>query len=314
MLNYKGLRAVQEHLTISDEQVDQQIERLLQQPKTLNITDRPSQQNDEVVIDYEGTVNGELFEGGSATEQTLVLGSGMFIPGFEDQLVGKNIGETVDVHVTFPVMYHEQKLAGRPAVFKCVIREIHEQKKYNPDDEFAKEVGGCDTFEEFRSSVRKTLQDYVDSQSDLELKDQLMNQLIEQYECVITDEQMEKAIDFEIRELEAQLNQQRLTLELYCQFMNKTTEQLREDYVPSARKNIQRQMIIAEIAQAENIEATEQDVMDAFAALCRESHLTIEEVQPYFDQQMESTLIRQIIENRVLDLIMANAEITVIEK
>lgn len=314
MLNYKGLEAVFEHLTVSDAQVDQQIDRLLQQTKTLNITDRPAQQNDEVIIDYEGSVDGELFEGGSASEQPLVLGSGMFIPGFEDQLVGKRIGEPVDVNVTFPVMYHSEKLAGRKAVFKCVIREIHEQKKYKADDEFAKEVGDCDTFEEFKENIRSSLQTYVDRQADMELKDRLMDQLIDQFECEITDEQLEKAIDIEMRELEAQLNQQRLTLDLYCQFMEKTIDQIREDYIPTARKNTQRQMIIAEIAKIENIETTEQDVIDAFADLCRQSNLTIEELQPYFDDQMESALVRSIIENRVLELIKANARITTIEK
>jgi len=314
MLNYKGLEAVYEHLTVSEELVDQQIDRLLDQKKTINVTGRPAQQNDEVILDYEGYCDGVLFEGGSATEQPLVLGSGMFIPGFEDQLVGKNIGEMVDVNVTFPVMYHSEKLAGKKATFKCVIREIHEQKKYNADDEFAKEVGGCETFEEFKASIRNTLQTYVDRQAEQELKDHLMNQLIEQVDYEITDEQMEKAIDIEMRELEGQLSQQHLTLDLYCQFMNKTVEQLREDYIPSARKNTLRQMIIAEIAKIENIEATEQDVVDAFAALCQENNLTIEELQPYFDSKMEAALARNVIENRVLDIIKANATITTIEK
>lgn len=314
MLNYKGLKAVLEHLTVTDEQVDRQMERLLQQQKTLNVTDRPAQQNDEVILDYEGTIDGEPFEGGSASGQPLVLGSGMFIPGFEDQLVGQRIGETVDVHVTFPVMYSSEKLAGRKANFRCVIREIRAQKKYRPDDEFAREVGECETFAEFREKMRDGMQAYVDRQADLELKDRLMNQLISQFEGKVTDAQLQKALDIEMRELEAQLNQQRLTMELYCQFMNKTPEQLREDYVPTARKNVQRQQIIAEIAAKENIEATEQDVVDAFATLCRESHLTLDELQPYFDDQMETTLSRTIVENRVLELIKSHAVIEMVEK
>ena len=315
MLNYKGLAASREKLIVSDEQVDQQINRLLEQQfKTIIITDRPSQLDDEIVLDYAGYLGDEQFEGGTAEKQTLTLGSGMFIPGFEEQLVGKNAGDEVDVHVSFPEQYHAAELAGKAVVFKCKIHEIRIKQKYHADDEFAREVGGCESFPAFREALRLSMQDYVDLQADMELKDRLMNQLLEDYECEITDEQLEKAIDVEIQSLEAQLGRKGLNLDLYCQFTGKTREALREEYALDARNNIKRQKIIAEIAEIENIEADEESVANEFSRICRENGMTIEQLQPYFDQEFEKVIIRNVIAGKVLDKLVEYGEISVVEK
>lgn len=315
MLSYKGLEAVYEHMTIADDQVDRQIDRLIEQNQTaVVVSDRPSQLGDEVVLDYTGFCDGEAFEGGKAEDYPLTLGSGMFIPGFEDQLVGKNVGEHVDVHVTFPVMYPAEHLAGKDATFRCKIKEIHTYRKYEADDTFAREVAGCETFAEFKSQLRASMQARVDRQSDLELKLRLLDQLCDQFEGEVSAEQLEKALDIETNELEAQLRQQNLNMELYCQFMNTTKEQLREDSIPTARKNVQRQMIIAEIARIEGIEADEQAVAEAFSDLCREYNIPPADLQMHFDEQLENILVRTVIENRVLDVIKSNATITTVER
>lgn len=315
MLNYKGLEAVFEHLTVTEDQVDRQIDRLIEQNQmSVTVTDRPCQLGDEVVIDFTGYCDGEAFEGGAATDYPLTLGSGMFIPGFEDQLIGKRTGDNVDVKVTFPVMYPAANMAGKDANFRCTIKEVRAHRKHQADDTFAREVAGCNTFAEFKSQLHAGMQAYVDRQSDLELKGRLLDILCEQFSGEITDEQMEKALDIEMSELEAQLTQQRLTMDMYCQFMSKTPEQLREEFIPSARKNIQRQQIISEIARIENIEADEHSVADAFAALCQEKNIAPEELQMHYDERLQSVLVRTVIENKVLDVIKSNAKITTIEK
>jgi len=314
MLEYKGLKAIRETLAVSDVQVDRQIEKLLEQNmKNIIITDRPAQLEDEVVLDYAGFCDGVQFEGGTAEKQTLVLGSGMFIPGFEEQLLGKNPGDEVDVHVTFPVQYHAENLAGKEAVFKCKVHEIRVKVKYSAVDDFAREVGGCDSFEDFREALREGMQAYIDGQADQEMKDRLVNQLIENYECEITDEQLSKAVDQEIDALEAQLSRQGLNLDLYCQFTGKTREELREEYTTDARNNIMRQAIIAEIAEAEGIEADEQSVADEIKQICRENNMTIEQLQPYLTEEFQAAVIRSVITNRVLNKIVEYAEITVVE-
>ena len=315
MLNYKNLRAVREHLRVTDQQLDQKIEQLLQQHhKIVPVSGRPTQLDDEVLLDFEGFCDGQSFEGGKAERHPLVLGSGTFIPGFEEQLLNHRAGEEVDVEVTFPVAYPVATLAGKKATFHCKIQEIRVHEPYRADDEFAREVGKCESMESFRAQLRDNLQAFIDRQADLDLKEQLIDQLCAQYPCEITDEQREKALDIEMQELEAQLAQQHLTLDLYCQFMGKTRAQLREDRLRSAERNVRRQSIIAEIAQQEHIEADEESLAEAFAALCRDHHMTMEELQPYFDRTMEAVLTRAVIEEKVLNLIRDSAQITDVEK
>ena len=310
MLNYKGLHAVRETLKVSEQMIDQQISKMLEQRvKYTPITGRPTQLDDDVVLDYAGEVNGLFFEGGTATNQSLVLGSGMFIPGFEEQLIGKNIGDEVDVKVTFPQQYHAPDLAGKEAVFHCKINGIRLSEKYKPDDTFAREVGGCETFAQMRDEMRKALQDYVDRQADAEHKDQLLNQVIAGSAYEISDEQVEAGIDSEIQNLEAQLGRQGLNLELYCQFMNTTKEQLREEMRTDALRNIQRQMAINEIAELEHIEADVNSIAEAIQEICRENNITVEQLQPHMDDKFQQALGQSVMNNKVLNVLRDNAVI-----
>lgn len=315
MLQYKGLKAELEHLTIHEAQVDRQIERMLEQNvKVQKIDGRPSQLDDEVVIDFTGECDGREFEGGHAEAYPLTLGSGTFIPGFEEQLVGRRAGEDVDVQVTFPVGYPVASLAGRKAVFHCKVREIRLRQKYRPDDAFAREVGSAKDMKDLRRKIRDALQTYADRQADRELKNRLIDRLIADFHPPITDDQLQAALDIEMRDLESQLAAQRLTIDQYAQFTGRTRAQLREDRVSQAEKNVRRQMAIAEIAQREGIEADEESVAEAFAALCRDHHMTLEQLQPYFDEQMETALARSVVEEKVLNLLRDSADITVVEK
>lgn len=315
MLNYKGLRATREHLTVTDAQVDEQIDRLLaQSKKTVQITDRPAQADDEIILDYAGECDGEFFEGGTAQRQALTLGSGMFIPGFEEQLIGCAIGEKRDVRVTFPTEYHAKNLAGKPAVFHCTVHEIHLKEKYAADDTFAREVGGCETFDQFQQSVRDSMQAYVDRQADEEMRDQLMNQICATLDYQITDDQLKRAVDQAMQSFSAQLARQNLTIEMYCRFIGATEASLREDAVPEARKNILRAVAIDRIAEAEGIEADEDSMADMMSAIMQQNHLTKEQLQSYVTDDFMAAVACGVVSNKVLDLIVENAVIENIEK
>ena len=315
MLNYKGLIGTLERMRVTDAQVEKQIDRLLDQHmKTTVITDRPSQAGDELVLDYAGTIDGVAFEGGSAQNQTLVLGSGMFIPGFEEQLLGKSAGDQADVRVSFPANYHVSTLAGQPAVFHCTIRAIRVREKYCADDTFAREVFHLDSFSSLEKALRDQLQSYIDRKADEELKNDLLDQVCANARLSATSEQIARAVDREMKSLEGQLARQKLTLAAYAQFMGKTVEQLREDYLPDAKKTLLRQQVIAEIAQIEKIEADEQSVADAITALCRENGMTIDQLQPYMTDEFQAAIVRSVITDKVLSLIQENAEITVVDK
>ena len=315
MLNYKGLRGVRERLIVSDALVDQQIDRLLEQNmKIIPVTDRPSQLDDELVLDYAGECDGVYFPGGTAEKQTLTLGSGMFIPGFEEQLVGKNIGDEADVRVTFPVPYHSEELAGREAVFHCKIHEIRVKRKYAPDDDFAREVGGCESITAFRESLRKALQDYVDKQAEDDLKQKLLDQVCAGVDFDIPQSQLDAALDYEMRMFEAQLGRQGLNLDQYASFMNRTKEQLREEHLPDARRNIERQLAIDEIARIEGIEADEASVAEALDAVCRENGVTVDQLRPHMDAAFQSAMERSVINGKVLNRILEFAEIETVER
>lgn len=315
MLNYKGLKAVREHLYVTDAQLDRQIEAILQsQMKIVPVSDRPAQADDELVLDYAGEIGGDYFQGGSAEKQTLVLGSGTFIPGFEEQLIGHNVGDSVDVSVTFPEKYHAPELAGKAAVFHCKIHEIRLKEKYKPDDEFAKAVGGVDTFEEFKDQLRASMQEYIDAQADAEVKENLLDQVCDGADFDISEQQIKNALELEIQSLNNQLARQGLNMDMYLQFTGTTLEKLREDYRSVARRNVARQIAVLEIAEAENITADEASVIEALQMLCAENHLTMDQLKEQLDENVQVAIEQSVIAKKVLDLLCEINEITVVEK
>ena len=227
---YKALRGTLEHTSVTEDEVDRQLTRLQQQtPRMTQVTDRAAKSGDEVILDYAGYCGGVQFEGGTAEKQALTLGSGMFIPGFEEQLVGAKIGEDVVVHVTFPKDYRAENLAGKEAEFRCKIHEIHEKSAYALDDAFAREVGQCPTLAALRSRLKESLQAYYDECAEMELQDQLMRQAAATLDYTPAKDELEKAMDAQLEVLRAQLAQRGLTLEAYCQFTGAKEDQLRED-------------------------------------------------------------------------------------
>ena len=308
---YLGLTGQLERHTVTDGEIDRQLQRLQQQsPRVAVITDRPTQLGDEVVLDYAGFCDGEQFAGGTAERQTLVLGSGTFIPGFEEQLVDKVPGEKVNVHVTFPENYHAKELAGKAAEFRCVVHEIRMKKPYELDDTFAREVGGCDTLEEMRRKLGESLQAYADEQGEMDLQDRLLRQAAETLEMEISEEALKDAVEGQMRTLQAQLAQQGLTMQMYCSFMNTTEEKLREDAVPTARTALQMQAAVEKITELEKLEATQEEIGQAVAVICRRNNMTVEQLKPYYDAEFETAVIRSIMMSKAMRLIRDAAHVT----
>ena len=308
---YRGLKATLDRHTVTDAEIDRQMERLQQQyPRVAVIKDRPTQSGDEIVLDYAGFCDGQQFAGGTAEKQTLVLGSGTFIPGLEEQLLDKVPGEKVTVHVTFPEQYHAAELAGKAAEFRCTIHEIRVKTAYELDDVFAKEVGGCETFEEMRRKLGESLQNYSDERGEMDLQDRLLRQAAETLEFNPTQEQLDAELDNQMNNLKAQLAQQGLTLEMYCSFMSTTPEKLREDAKADAEVSIRLQAAIEQIVSIENLEATEEEIGKAVAVIARQNNMTLEQLKPYYDAQFEAAVVRSVLTSKVMSLIREAAEIT----
>ena len=307
---YKGLEAKLSKYTVTDEEVERQLVRLLQQnPRIAEVTDRPTEQGDEVLLDYAGFCDGVQFPGGTAENQTLVLGSGMFIPGFEEQLLDKVPGEEVSVKVTFPTEYHAEELAGKEAEFKCKLHAIRVKTPYELDDVFAKEVGGCESLADMRQRMKESMQAYADERGEMELQDQLMRQAAQSLDLTITDEQMEAAQKEQMELLQAQLARQGLNLEMYCSFMQKEEKDLWEEAKPAAEASIRAQAAIDKIVELEALTATEQDIAEAIALIARQNRITVDELKEHYSADLEGAVIRSVLTTKAMELIRANAVI-----
>ena len=307
---YRGLKAKLDRHIVTGEEIDRQLQRLQQQtPRIAVVTDRPTQSGDEVVLDYAGFCDGVQFPGGTAEKQTLVLGSGTFIPGFEEQLLDKVVGEKVTVNVTFPQQYHSADLAGKAAEFRCVIHEIRVKTAYDLDDTFAKEVGQCDTLEEMRVKLGDSLQAYTDERGEMELQDNLLRQAAATLEIEISVEQIEKALDEHMNTLKAQLAQQGLSIEMYCQFMGTDEATLRSDARAEAEQSVRIQAAIERIIELEQLTASEEEKGEAIAVIARQNRMTVEQLKPYFSPEFEAAVVRSVLTSKVMGLIRDNANI-----
>ena len=305
---YRGLRARLEHVDVTDEEVSRQLVRLHQQSQRRTpVFDRPSQNGDELVLDYAGFADGKQFAGGTAEKQTLVLGSGTFIPGFEEQLVGKNPGDDVTVHVTFPVAYHAPELAGKDAEFRCHIHEIRTVAPYALDDTFAKEVGECETMDEMRQKMRTSLEDYYAERAEMELRERLLHQAAATMDFTPDPAEISKAVEEQLDTMSAQLAQKNLTLEDYCKFTNSTLDQMREDARPGAEQAVRIKALVRKVAQLEDLHADEEDVAQALSEICRANHMTMEELQPYYDDAFAAAVEYSILLAKVTKLIRVSA-------
>ena len=308
---YRGLKADYERHIVTPEEIERQIHRLQQQtPRIAVVDNRPTENGDEIVLDYAGFCDGVQFPGGTAQMQTLVLGSGSFIPGFEEQLLDKVVGEEVSVKVMFPTQYHAPDLAGKAAEFKCKIHEIRVKTAYELDDTFAQEVGGCENMEQLRQKMGESMQAFTDERGEMELQDRLLRQAAETLEFTPSESQIEAEITEQIQNLTAQLAQQGLSLEMYCQFMNTSEEKLREESRANALASVRIQAAIELIASLENMEATKEEISQAVAVIAHQNRMTVEELKPYYDAEFEAAVVRSVLTSKVMKLIRDSAEIS----
>lgn len=307
---YKGLTAEFDHYTVTDAEVDTQLERLHQQtPKVRIVHDRPAQNGDELLLDYEGWCGDTQFAGGTAQQQTLVLGSGRFIPGFEEQLLGTRPGDTVDVSVTFPEQYHAAELAGQAAVFHCLVHEIRESSAYDLNDEFAQALG-LESLEKLRAALRESIQSYTDERGQMDLEDRLIRKAAQTLAFAPTDDEVEAAVTEQMDALTAQLAQQGLSLAMYAQFTGKTIEQLREDQRGDARENLRIRAAIEKIVALENITVSDEEMTAAVADTAKHNNMTVEEMQPYMNEAFLEAVKRSVETKKAVRLVRESAILT----
>ena len=310
---YKGLKAVRLVQLVTDEQLNQQLEEIRRQyPLSTPVTDRAAKLGDEVLIDYAGFVGENQFEGGTAERQPLMLGSGTFIPGFEEQLVGAKVGDKVDVKVTFPQEYHATDLAGKEAVFHCTVHAITAKTLRELDDQFAKDISGLNTMEEMKATLRAQMQQYADQVSEGQMRDQLLNALVDECEdLVVADELVETELDDAVKTVYQQLQQQGLTLNDYLQFCGRTLEDLRAELRPNAISTVKARLALQEVSRLENITVSEEEIEAEYQVFSRECGIPVEQLKQACGNDAIEALRKDVTMKKTIAVLVDNADITV---
>lgn len=258
---YKGLEVDKQDRTVTDEEVDQKIERERESnARMIDVDDRPVENGDIIKLDFNGTVDGTAFEGGSATDYPLTIGSGSFIPGFEEQLIGKSIGEDVEVNVTFPADYHSVDLQGKDAVFACKVNSIQKRELPDLDDDFAQDVSEFDTLGEYRDDVRRQLQEQKDASAKSALSNAAVDKAAELAQIDIPDAMVLEQVNRMLDDFHRRIESQGMTVEQYMKFTGMNTAAFAEQMKPEALRQIRSSLVLEAVAKAEDIRITDEKV------------------------------------------------------
>ena len=307
--NYLGIEVTKTVKAVTDEDVDAEIERVRERgARTVEVTDRAAIDGDTVTIDYEGSVDGVLFEGGAAKGHDLKLGSGQFIPGFEEQIVGKNIGDEFDVNVTFPEEYHAKDLAGKAAVFKVVLHAIKATELAALDDEFAKDVSEFDTLEAYRADIKAKQAERNEKQADAEVEDKLIDVLVENMQADIPEVMFEAETENSLRDMDNNLRMQGLDLSTYCKYTGMTLDTIREQMRPRAEKQVKVRLVLEKIAKLEKLTALKKDVEAEYKRISEAYNVPVDEVKKMIDAK---DLGEDLKVKAAIDLVKEKAVITV---
>lgn len=305
---YKGLKATKKIAPVTDEDVEKELTMLQERnSRMVAVDDRAAEMGDTVTFDFEGFVDGKPFDGGKAENHALLLGSGQFIPGFEDQLVGKKNDEECDVNVTFPEDYHAKELAGKPAVFKCKIHEIQKKELPELNDDFAKDVSDFDTLDELKADSKKKLEETRAKAADDAVTDQLVDGLLGILHADIPAAMYENAINDAVRDFEYRLQSQGLNMEMYMKYTGADEKTFRENFREQAEKQVKMRLILEQIAKQENITPTEEDLDKEYARYAEAYQMEVDKVKQFIPA---TELSKDLAVQQAMDLVKNAAVIT----
>lgn len=307
--DYKGVEIDKVVQEVKDEDIDKEIEALQKRNARMVLVERPAKEGDTLLLDYSGFVGDDQFEGGTAERQELKLGSGMFIPGFEEQLVGATPGEKKDVTVTFPEDYHAEDLAGKEAVFHCLVHEIKEEQLPELDDEFAKDVSEFDTLEELKNSTRERLEKYAKASEERQMQDAALAKVVEANEVEIPSVMIEDEIDRMIQELDQQLRYQGLSVDQYVEFVGKDAKAFRDELRPDAERQVKTRMLLNGIAEAEKIEVSQEELEKELEDMAVQYQTTADKLKEMIGVENINFLQKDMKIKKAIEFIYDNAKI-----
>lgn len=303
--DYKGLKVDKVSTRVTQKEVDEEIEKERERnARTIEVTDRAVQDKDEVTLDFEGFVDGVAFEGGKGEDYPLTIGSGSFIPGFEEQLIGAEIDKEVEVNVTFPKEYHSEELAGKDATFKCTVHTIKAKELPELDDEFASEVSECETMDAYRAEVKKNIKERKERTGKEKKENQAVDQAIENARMDIP----KAMIEFQVRQMAddfaRRIQQQGLTVEQYFQFTGMTAEKMLEEMRPQAEKSIKTRLVLEAIVKAENIEVSDERVEEELTKMAEAYQMEVEKLKEFMGENEKKQIKEDLAVQEAITLLV----------
>ena len=296
--------------TVTDEDVDKDIEATQKKnARLITVDDRAIENGDIAVIDFEGFVDDVAFEGGKGEDYELEIGSGTFIPGFEEQLVGAETDADVDVKVTFPEEYHAENLAGKDAVFKVKVKEIKKRELPELDDDFASEVSEFDTMDEFRADVRKKLEEAAENKAKVETENAVIDKVIENAEFDLPDAMVETQIDNSVRDFAQRLSYQGMNLDMYMQYTGMTMDALRAQFAEQAKKQLSGSLVLEAIQKAEGIEAGPEEVELELVDMSKKYNMELDKLKELLGDAEKESIKKDLEIQKTITMIVNNAQV-----
>ena len=308
--NYKGLEIEKVETKIGEKEVKEELEKVQKsQARMEAVEDRKTEMGDTLIFDFEGFVDGKPFNGGSAENYDLKLGSGQFIPGFEEQLVGKEVGEEVDVEVVFPGDYHAEELAGKPAVFKCKIHEIKKEILPEIDDELASDVSEFETLAEYKKDLKKKLQEAAHETDLSVMKDRVLEKLYNDNEIEVPDVMIKNEIENMLYDMNQSLAAQGLGLQQYVEWTGKTIDSLREETRPEAEKRIRTRVLLKNIIRMENLEVEDEEINELMEDFGKQYGMSVDQVKEMAGSETENYFREDAQTKKAIDWLFDNAKL-----
>ena len=306
--DYKGIEVEKQEVKVLAADVNAEIDRVREQnSRIMTVEDREIQKDDIAVIDFEGFVDGEPFEGGKGTDYSLTIGSHSFIDTFEDQLIGKKTGDKVDVNVTFPEEYHEASLKGKPALFKVEIKEVKVKELPKLDDEFASEVSEFDTLKEYKASVKKTLTDRRKAQVKTEKENKVLLKVVENAKVDLPAPMVDEQVSQMVNEFASRLQQQGLSIEQYMQMTGMQPQALMDQMRPEAETRIKTRLVLEAVADAEEIKATDKDIDKELEKMAEMYRMEADKLKEMVGDAEKEQISKDVAVQKAVDLLVKEA-------
>lgn len=304
---YKGIEVEKTVNAVTDEEIDREVNKICEKNvRIVTVDDRAAELGDDVVIDFEGFKDDVAFDGGKAEDFTLSLGSGQFIPGFEDAIVGHNAGEQFDINVTFPEDYQAEELAGAPVVFKINLKSISKKEMPELDDEIVKDSTEFDTVDEYKADVKKKLEERAEKEADADVENKLFDAVIEKLQAEIPEVMFENRTNEMVAELEQRLAPQGISLDMYLQYSGQTIDSVKKMYGEQAEKQVKLRLALEKVAQLENVEVTDEELDTEFNKIAEQYKIPVEQVKVYIRAE---DLKKDISVGKAVDIIKDSAVI-----